>query len=165
MINNNIAIISAGFFGVKPSYYLSEQGYSIIGFFDDNKESIFTKVNGYKILRRVDDLFSLDNKQNIIHIFCAIGNNFIRAHYLSMTFKYVYHIINFIHKCVITNSKIIIGKGVYLLPGSVIMIFVKIDNYVILRIGTKSSIGKGSFLTTGATVDISILIGEKVFLG
>ncbi|MEE9361058.1 MAG: NeuD/PglB/VioB family sugar acetyltransferase [Cellulophaga sp.] len=165
----NTIILGAGSYGEVFLTYLLEQGFNVIGFYDDDPSRLGKKIHGVKVLGNFKDLFTVECKQNIHKIFCPIGNNIIREKYLKELFDFGYETPNLIHKSVILNKDVTIGNGVYLLPGVIIMPYTKISDYVIISVGSNIShhtvIKKGVFISTGVNVGANITINSKAFLG
>ena len=169
MQNKNAVILGAGSYGEVFLNYLKEQGFNIVGFYDDNKDNKGKLVHNTPILGTFKDLLTNEVKNKIDCIFCPIGDNKIRTKYLKKLYDFGYEIPNFIHESVIYDKDCIQGKGIYLLPGVIIMPHAKIKDYVIVSMGSKIAhhtlLEKGVFISTGVNVGANITINEKAFLG
>lgn len=162
-------ILGAGTYGEVFLTYLTESGFNIVGFFDDNQDNIGKAINGVTILGSFNDLLTKESLKEIDQVFCPIGNNDIRTSYLDQLKKYGYETPNYIHSSVILNNDVIIGNGVYLLPGVIVMPHTIIEDFTIVSMGSRIAhhtlLKKGVFVSTGVNVGANIIINEKAFLG
>ncbi|MCL5244795.1 NeuD/PglB/VioB family sugar acetyltransferase [Cellulophaga sp. 20_2_10] len=165
----NTVILGSGSYGEVFLNYLKEQGHNVIGFFDDNLNNSKKIIFGVPVIGTFNDLLTEKSKKNIDYIYCPIGDNEIRYKYLEKLMDYGYDIPNFIHKSVIFESESIKGKGIYLLPGVIIMPHTIIKSFVIISMGSKIAhhtiIEDGVFVSTGVNVGANITIKRKSFLG
>lgn len=165
----NTVILGSGSYGEVFLNYLKEQGHNIIGFYDDNLNNSKKIIHGVPVLGIFNDLLTEKSKNNIDHIFCPIGDNVIRYKYLKILTEFGYDIPNFVHKSVIIDPETIIGKGVYLLPGVIVMPHARIKDFVIISMGSKIAhhtvIEEGAFISTGVNVGANVLVERKAFLG
>ena len=168
-IMKKAVIFGAGTYAEVFLYYLQEAGFNIVGFFDDDISRKGDYYSGLPILGGFEDLKSDKFKSQIDQIFCPIGNNKIRVKYLSELFEEGYEIPNFFHKSVIYAKDLMFGKGVYLLPGVIIMPIVELEDFVIVSMGTKvahhTKLEKGVFVSSGVVVGASILVKKRAFIG
>lgn len=169
MANKNAVILGFGSYGKVFHTYLKEQGFNIIGFFDDNSKSLGRKVHGIEMLGHQEDLLTPEFRKKIDQVFCPIGDNKVRTRYLQELNDYGYETPNFIHDSVILNPDVVLGKGVYLLPGVIIMPHTAVEDFVIISMGSKiahhTKIKRGAFISTGVNVGANVIIKSKAFLG
>jgi sugar O-acyltransferase (sialic acid O-acetyltransferase NeuD family) len=165
----NAVILGGGTYGEVFLTYLTEQGFNIIGFIDDNKESLGKLIHGVPVLGNFQDLVKNNFSKKIHQVFCPIGDNIIRTKYLGILNREGFETPNFIHDTALINKDVQIGNGVYLLPGVMIMPHTKIEDYVIISMGSHVAhhtlIKRGSFISTGVNIGAGILIKRKAFLG
>ncbi|MBN1920416.1 MAG: sialic acid O-acetyltransferase, partial [Anaerolineae bacterium] len=62
-----------------------------------------------------------------------------------------------------------IGKGVYILPGSIVMPYADIRDFVMISMGVKlahhTTLHPGVFLSTGVNMGASIEVGTRAYVG
>ncbi|MDP5232008.1 MAG: NeuD/PglB/VioB family sugar acetyltransferase [Cellulophaga sp.] len=169
MDKKNAVILGGGTYGEVFLTYLLEQGFNIVGFFDDNKVREGEILHGVPVLGTFEDLLLNNDPKKINQVFCPIGDNKIRTKYLTILRNKGFEIPNFIHESVILSKDIIIGQGVYLLPGVIIMPHTTIKDFVIVSMGSRVAhhtiLDEGTFISTGVNVGASIHIAKKAFLG
>lgn len=164
-----IAILGAGTYGETLLTYLLEAGHEVLGFIDDHPDMEGAKVKGFPVLGKYEDLFNDDFKATIECIICSIGDNHVRVTYLSELVSQGYEAPNFVHDTVILTEDISMGKGIYILPGSIIMPHVILNDYCIISMGCKIAhhtvLHEGAFVSTGSNIGASIDIGGKTLMG
>ena len=165
----NCAIIGAGTYGEVYMAYLIEAGYNVTAFFDSNSSLWGQKVKGVLIY---DDEKLLENKEfedKIDALFCPIGNNVVRQKVLNYVSYLGYATPNFIHSSVVIHDTVKLGKGVYILPGSIVMPYTEIRDYSMISMGVNlahhSILDKGCFLSTGVNFGASIYAKENAYVG
>ncbi|MBQ0732906.1 NeuD/PglB/VioB family sugar acetyltransferase [Aquimarina celericrescens] len=165
----NLVIVGAGTYGETLLTYLTEAGHKVLGFVDDIPKLKGQKINGVSILGNYKDLFKDEYKRKIDHVICSIGNNKIRNAYLSELSVAGYNTPNFIHDSVLLTKDTILGKGVYILPGSVLMPHVVIHDFCIISTGCKVAhhtiLHQGVFISSGANVGAGIKVFENTLVG
>jgi sugar O-acyltransferase (sialic acid O-acetyltransferase NeuD family) len=160
-------ILGAGLYGeVYYSYLKNDSNYDIIGFLDDDtSKSILLDLPVFGKLRDFNIILDLGVK----HVFCPIGENAIRRELLSTAYHNNLEIPNFIHSGSHVSKDAFIGKGIYVLPGAVIMPYTTINDFCMISMGTKiahhTTLEEGSFVSTGANIGASIHVKENVFFG
>ncbi len=164
-----VVIAGAGTYGAVYHKYISEQGiHEVLGFADDDPTKIGTKICGLEVICETNNYKKL-KEIGIEGVFCPIGNNKIRYKILTGFSDNGFATPGFIHDSVIIPEDIIIEKGVYILPGSIIMPFVNIHDYVMISMGVKIAhhtiLRKASFISTGANIGANIDFGEYAFAG
>lgn len=164
-----IVIAGAGTYGmVYHHYILSQVKLEVIGFVDDDQAKIGSKLNGLKVLCGTRDFEKLKNL-GVEGVICPIGNNRIRQSILKDYEANGFQIPGFIHESVIIPGNVRLGKGVYILPGTIIMPFAEIDDYVMISMGVKvahhTRLREASFLSTGVNMGASIDFGVCAFAG
>ncbi|WP_196889215.1 NeuD/PglB/VioB family sugar acetyltransferase [Aureivirga sp. CE67] len=168
-INKKAIIIGAGTYGEVYATYLKEEGFDIIGFVDDNPTTHNKEINGILVLGDSDTLNNEEIKSKITNIFCSIGNNRIRVKMLEKAIELGYSTPNFIHSSVQLTNDIQIGKGVYILPNSIIMPHTVLEDFVMISMGSKIAhhciLKKGSFISTGVNFGANIVLKEMSFVG
>lgn len=162
-------IIGAGTYGEVYLSYLQEEGVEIIGFLDDNESLQGKLIRGIPVLGGTELLSSLRKTHEVEAVYCPIGNNKLRVHFLNKAKLLGYKIPNYIHPSVIISSEVSLGKGVYILLGSRIMPYTIIEDYVMISMGVNiahhSVLCKGAFLSTGVNFGASIHAKEYSYIG
>lgn len=142
-----------------------EGKYTIIGLIDSYKEK-GKKTFGYAILGTEKIIPQLLEEENLYGGILAIGDNYIRQELfykikeIQPDFKYI----NAIHPQAVIGAKVRIGEGIVIMPGVIVNIQSKIDDFCILN--TKSTLDheckmkKFSSLGPGANVGGNVGIGE-----
>ncbi len=117
-----------------------EDKYNIIGVIDSVHE-IGSKVFGYKVLGRQENIKELIDKYGIEGGVISIGDNWARYCVSSQIKKLVplFNFVNAIHPSVVIGENVDIGEGVVAMAGCII--------------NPKSKIGNFTFFATGAQVD------------
>ena len=165
----NAVILGGGTYGEVFLTYLTEQGFTILGFFDDNEDSWGKLIHGLPVLGGMEKLLKNNLTQPIHQVFCPIGDNHIRTKYLALLHEKGFETPNFIHSSVLINKDVTIGKGVYLLPGVIIMPHTIIKDFVIISMGSHVAhhtiLEDGVFISTGVNVGAGIHVQKKAFLG
>jgi sugar O-acyltransferase (sialic acid O-acetyltransferase NeuD family) len=159
-------IFGAGTYGQVYSKYLEEY-YEILGYIDDNNLLNGTTVGQYSVLGNINFLFNSISKD--VAVFVPIGNNTVRVNLLSKIASKGYEIPSFIHKTVIMDTTVELGKAIYILPSSNIMPFSKIQDYTMISMGVNIAhhvnIEKGCFFSQGVNIGASIYIKEYAYFG
>ncbi len=162
-------IAGAGTYGSVYQYYIAEQKkYHLVAYLDDDPGKIGQTIDGLPViggLRAFEQLHSM----GVEAIFCPIGNNKIRQEYLRECKKNGFVTPGFVHQSVIIPENTQIGEAVYILPGSIIMPFVEIHDYVMISMGVKVAhhtvLREASFLSTGVNMGAGIDFGVCAFAG
>ena len=128
-------IIGAGTYGEVYLAYLQEAGIEIVGFLDDDPRYLKQKVCGIPVLGGLDFLACLKDEYGVKAVYCPLGNNKLRVEILNRALSLGYEVPNFIHSTVDISPNVEIGKGVYILLGTHIMPYTKIENFVMISMG------------------------------
>lgn len=162
-------IIGAGTYGQVYLAYLREAGVEVIGFLDDNPEEKGKIYGGVEVLGDRNLLKTLSASHGVKSVYCPIGNNHVRVELLELAASLGYETPNYIHPSVIISPNVEIGKGVYILMGSMIMPYTRIDDYVMISMNVcvahHSVLHKGVFLSTGVNFGASIEAEEYAYCG
>jgi len=160
-------LIGAGTYGEVYFHYLKYDGnINIVGFLDDDEsKSTNLEVPIIAKMRELEKLSSL----NVSNVYCPLGDNKLRVELLKKALSIGLEVPNFLHSSSIIPNNCAMGKGVYVLPGSIIMPYVTIKNFCMISMGVKIAhhtvLDDGVFISTGANVGASIHINENAFLG
>lgn len=166
---NNSVIIGAGKQGQIFASYFKEAGINLIGFIDDNPSLQGTNVIGLPVLGTYLDLFKSDFKEKIRDIYCPIGNNAVRVHYLTTLKKEGYSIPSFIHHSVSIAPDVIMGEAIYMLVGNIIMPHTTIGSYLMVNMGSTIAhhvtIGEGVFMSSGVNLGAMVQVADLAYIG
>lgn len=159
-------IFGAGTYGQVYAKYLEEY-YEILGFIDDNDLLKEINLGKYSVLGNIKFLLNTISKD--VAVFVPIGNNFIRVNLLTKIELEGFEIPSFIHKSVLLDPSIELGKAVYILPSSNVMPFTKIQDYTMISMGVNIAhhvtVEKGCFFSQGVNIGASIYIKEFSYFG
>lgn len=178
-----IAIFGAGGHGKVAADVAISLGYKEILFFDDkDKSNDIKKIGSY--CGNISKINDIDNR---IPFFIAIGDNILREKYYLEIKKKSKKIVSLIHKNAIVSRHSNIGNCVIIMPGTVVNSSTKISLGCILNtsssldhdcylgkfthicpgvnIAGNVKIGKNSFIGTGTSIINNIVIGSNVFVG
>jgi sugar O-acyltransferase (sialic acid O-acetyltransferase NeuD family) len=178
-----IAIFGAGGHGKIAADVAISMGYKEILFFDDkNRSNNIKKFGTY-----CGDINKINEIDNKIPFFIAIGDNGLREKFYGLIKKNSKKIVTLIHKNSIVSKYSNIGKCVIIMPGAVVNSSTKLSLGCILNtsssldhdcsvnkfthicpgttIAGNVKIGKSSFIGAGTTIINNIVIGSNVFIG
>lgn len=160
-------IVGAGTYGKVYSEYLKDD-YEILGFADDDPRLKDQIINGIPVWGSVKESMKLAEKE--VCFFVPLGDNRIRNRILTELNGNGFETPNFIHPTANIHSSVELGtKAIYILQGTIIMPFAKINDYVMISSGTNIThhaiIRKGVFLSFGVNVGASLEIKEFSFIG
>lgn len=162
-------IIGAGKYGAVYLSYLKAAGIDIIGFLDDNPIEWNTLIDGVPVIGPISKLESLKSTHNVEAVYCPLGNNRLRAKFLSYAEELGYITPNYIHPSVNISPNVKIGKGVYILLGTNIMPDTTIEDYVMISMGVNVAhhnvLHMGTFLSTGCNFGASIVAHPFTYCG
>lgn len=162
-------IIGSGTYGQVYLTYLRESGVEVIGFLDDNPEEHGKNYDGTYVLGDRSLLMTLKESKGVDAVYCPIGNNRIRVELLELARSYGYLTPNYIHSSVIVSPNVVIGSGVYILMGSMIMPYTKIEDFTMISMNVcvahHSHLQKGVFLSTGVNFGASIVAEDYAYCG
>ena len=162
-------IIGAGTYGEVYLAYLQEANVDVIGFVDDDPKFIGKSVRGCPVLGGVDSLKTIKDQYQIEAVYCPLGNNNLRTKFLKMAQAIGYKTPNYIHPSVIISPHVEIGNGVYILLGSKIMPYTKIEDYVMISMNVNVAhhcvLQEGTFLSTGVNFGASITANCNSYVG
>jgi sugar O-acyltransferase (sialic acid O-acetyltransferase NeuD family) len=164
-----ILIAGCGTYGeVYLSYLRRCTDFEIVGFLDDDPEAIGKTVQGLRVLGTTEDL-ALYKEQGVEGIIAPIGNNKARVRILEQATAIGMSTPNFIHPTASVSKDAQIGKGVYILPESIVMPYADIRDFVMVSMGVHIAhhtiLHKGVFLSSGANMGAGIEVGECAYFG
>lgn len=162
-------IIGAGKYGEVYLSYLHEAGVDVVGFLDDDPKVADKKFGGLPVLGPISILPSLKVKFGITSVYCPLGNNKLRVKFLREAASLGYETPCYIHPSVIISPNVEIGKGVYILLGTQVMPYTKIEDFVMISmkvsIAHHNVLKTGTFLSTGCNFGASIVAEENSYCG
>ncbi len=185
-----IIIIGTGGFGREVLWTINDcnknnKVFQVLGFLDDDKSLVNTKVENLPILGTVDWIFS-NSESNIFYVI-AIGDCKIRESIVKKLKNENIRFQTIIHPSVIKSESVEIGEGSIIQAGCILTVNIKIGKHVHINIKSTVGhdciikdfvtlnpgvhvngdilIGKGSFVGSGAIMKDEIKIGEKSTIG
>jgi len=158
-------IIGAGTYGQVYAEYLKAT-YDILGYIDDDEKLIGYKFNGIEVLGNRNFLFQNTNKD--VAVFVPIGNNDVRIELLQKLNDLGFYTPSFTHPRSYVHDSVKMGKAIYILPGTNIMPYTVLGDYVMVSMGVNiahhNTIENGCFFSQGSNVGASIHIQTKAYM-
>ncbi|MDI5950733.1 NeuD/PglB/VioB family sugar acetyltransferase [Flavobacterium yafengii] len=137
----------------------------IIGFLDDNLNALDSYETDFRILGKVD-LDLVKNSQSVIF---AISNVETKKNLLEKAINSNVQISNYIHESTFIGERTSFGKGLVMLPYSILSCDSIIGDLVFINNGSQigHDVHIGDFTSIMANVDIGggAIIGKNVFIG
>lgn len=162
-------IIGAGKYGEVYLSYLRESGVNVVGFLDDDPKVADSQFGGLPVLGPISILSTLKEKYGITSVYCPLGNNKLRVKFLRQATSLGYDTPCYIHPSVIISPNVEIGKGVYILLGTQVMPYTKIEDFVMISMNVSIAhhniLRTGTFLSTGCNFGASIVAEENSYCG
>lgn len=157
-------IIGAGTYGQVYAAYLRES-YEIVAFYDDDLSLKGKLIEEIPVLGTVSDALQAKG----VAVFIPIGNNPVRLRLMEMFLKEGFDLPSFIHPDTIIHNSVVLGKAVYVLPGTHIMPLTSIGDFSMISMGVNiahhSIIEKGCFFSQGSNIGASMHIKELAYVG
>lgn len=159
-------IIGAGKYGEVYASFLRHQGINLIGFLDDDPTKQNKIIVGLPVLGKISDL----HKIKADAVYCPIGDNNVRVKVLNQARKLGFRTPNFIHPDAKISNDVQIGEnGVYILGNTFIMPYVKIEDDVMISIGSNilhhTTLCKGTFVSNGVNLGASLETKQFAYIG
>jgi sugar O-acyltransferase (sialic acid O-acetyltransferase NeuD family) len=164
-----LAIIGAGELGKLIAHHaVNDSGYELAGYYDDFVTN--ETFNGSPVLGKCDKIFS-DHKQGIFdELMIGIGydhmkprSNYFEKFYPAIPFA------NIIHSSAYIDPSCSLGKGIFILPGTVLDFEVIIGNNVLINTGGiiahHSKVLNHTFIAPAVQVAGLVTIHECCFIG
>lgn len=162
-------IIGAGKYGEVYLSFLKESGINVVGFLDDDPKVADSQFGGLPVLGPISILSTLKEKYGITSVYCPLGNNKLRVKFLQQATSLGYDTPCYIHPSVIISPNVEIGKGVYILLGTQVMPYTKIEDFVMISMNVSIAhhniLRTGTFLSTGCNFGASIVAEENSYCG
>jgi len=154
-------IIGAGTYGEVYLAYLRESGIEVIGFADDDPVYENKEIRGVPVLGAIRDLQSIKDGYEIEAVYCPIGSNKLRVHFLDFARSLGLKTPSYIHPSVcIAPDVSIADEGVYILQNTQIMPYVTIEKDVMISFG--ANIAHHSYLEQGTFGSNGVNLGANV---
>ena len=165
--NKKAILIGGGTYGQVYAQYLKEdQGYQILGYYDDQDKKI--NYEWFGALALLDQAPKAESGVTIDY-FCPIGNNKVRQEVLTRLLSLGHSTPSYIHSSVSIGETVNIGRAVYILPGCNLMPFVEVGDYCMMSMGVNIShhtvLKSASFLAAGTNIGASLTIESRCFVG
>lgn len=163
-------IIGAGTYSEVYLAFLQEAGIEIVGFLDDDEKYEGKFVQGKPVLGTIEILPSLKDKFGVEAVYCPIGSNKSRVHFLELARSLGYQTPNFIHHTAIIGPHVTIAdEGVYILQATQIMPFVTIEKDVMISAGSNvihhCHLSQGTFISNGVNFGAFVVAEKYAYIG
>lgn len=163
-------IIGAGTYSEVYLAFLQEAGIDIVGFLDDDEKYKGQEVQGIPVLGTTETLPSLKEEYGVEAVYCPIGSNKTRVHFLELARELGYKTPNFIHPTVIIGPNVSIAdEGVYILQATQIMPFVTIEKDVMISAGSNiihhCHLSQGTFISNGVNFGAFVVAEKYAYIG
>jgi len=165
-----LAIIGSGDLGQLIAHHAHhDHQFEVVGFFDDFIK-LGSTVKGIQVLGAISDIETCFNENVFDVIICGIGYKHLT--FRENIFKKLYDKIEFanlIHSSCNIDASSKLGKGIFMLPGSVLDTNVVIEDNVVVNISCAvahdSKIGAHSFLSPRVAIAGFVTIGRRCNIG
>lgn len=163
-------IIGAGTYSEVYLAFLQEAGIEIAGFLDDDEKYEGKYVQGIPVWGTTELLPSLKEKFGVEAVYCPIGSNKTRVHFLELARSLGYQTPNFIHHTAIIGPQVTIAdEGVYILQATQIMPFVTIEKDVMISAGSNvihhCYLSQGTFISNGVNFGAFVVAEKYAYIG
>ena len=165
-----LAIIGSGDLGQLIAYHaVTDKQFEVVGFFDDYAVEN-TTINKVKVLGTIADIETL-YKQNVFDvIICGIGYKHLE--FREKLFHDLQHKIEFanlIHSSCYIDASCNLGKGIFMLPSSVLDFNVTIADNVVINVASAiahdSKIGSHTFISPRVAIAGFVIVGKRCNIG
>ena len=163
-------IIGAGTYSEVYLAFLQEAGTEVVGFLDDDEKYSGKEVMGIPVFGTTAMLPELKGKYGVEAVYCPIGSNKTRVHFLELARSLGYKTPNFIHRTVVIGPNVTIAdEGVYILQATQIMPFVSIEKDVMISAGSNiihhCHLSQGTFISNGVNFGAFVLAEKYAYIG
>ena len=163
-------IIGAGTYSEVYLAFLQEAGNEVVGFLDDDEKYSGKEVMGIPVFGTTAMLPELKEKYGVEAVYCPIGSNKTRVHFLELARSLGYKTPNFIHRTVVIGPNVTIAdEGVYILQATQIMPFVSIEKDVMISAGSNiihhCHLSQGTFISNGVNFGAFVLAEKYAYIG
>lgn len=165
-----IAIIGAritGQAGVVLDLLSQIGGYEVVGFLDSTPELLGKKVAGIKVLGSPDDLSSIKDKFDAVHI--AIGDNVARLKIARSVIEHGLTLETLVHPGAYVASDTLLGAGTYVGASSIVNTGARLGIACLINSGAivehDNKIGDGVHFGPGSCSTGRVEVGECTFIG
>lgn len=163
-------IIGAGTYSEVYLAFLQEAGTDVVGFLDDDEKYSGKDVMGIPVFGTTAMLPELKGKYGVEAVYCPIGSNKTRVHFLELARSLGYKTPNFIHRTVVIGPNVTIAEeGVYILQATQIMPFVLIEKDVMISAGSNiihhCHLSQGTFISNGVNFGAFVLAEKYAYIG
>ena len=163
-------IIGAGTYSEVYLAFLQEAGNEVVGFLDDDEKYSGKEVMGIPVFGTTAMLPELKGKYGVEAVYCPIGSNKTRVHFLELARSLGYKTPNFIHRTVVIGPNVTIAdEGVYILQATQIMPFVSIEKDVMISAGSNiihhCHLSQGTFISNGVNFGAFVLAEKYAYIG
>ena len=160
-----IIIYGTGQIGSVVCEILKDLGHKVVGYIDDNNLLHSKKINGIDILKKS----SLLSKKNYDKVCLGVGTIDARKKIFNWLDSKKIPLLSVIHPSVIISPNAFIGKGVTILPNSVVYGNTKINSGSFIgpsvTVSHNSYVGKFCLLSVGSIIGARVILKDEVFVG
>ncbi|WCO02520.1 acetyltransferase [Psychroserpens ponticola] len=165
-----LAIIGSGDLGQLIAYHaMHDKQFEVVGFFDDFAETN-SFVNTIQVLGKISDIETEYNQGAFDVIICGIGYNHLS--FREKLYNDLHNKVEFatiIHSSCYVDASCRIGKGVFMLPGSVLDLNTVIDDNVVINVSCTiahdSKVGAHTFISPSVAIAGFVSIGIRCNIG
>ena len=170
MNTERIAIIGSGDFGKSIAHYAINNGYNVVGFYDDFQKA--DNVDGISVLGRLDSIVDDYNKGIFDALVCAVG--YKHFGFRESVFNKFHREVGIPFATIIDSSCHIdstatIGQGVVIFPTAMVDKGCVIEDNVLLNVGVTiahdSHIKEHSFLSPRVAIAGFSTVGKRCMIG
>lgn len=161
-------IVGSGTYGQVYARYLADL-YDEIVFSDNDASSHNTEVYGNKVVG-CDDYVLQNLDPTMYDAYVPLGNVKVRRFVINQFREKGFNLPNYIHPSVKIDKSIELGgQAIYILENTTLMPYVKIENEVMISVGTiishHTTIKSGVFISFGVNVGASLVLQQNSYLG
>ncbi|MCD6310214.1 MAG: acetyltransferase [Candidatus Eremiobacteraeota bacterium] len=144
-----VIILGAGMHAKVVADVVTQAGYCVRSFLDDNKELHGTRLMGIPILGSTELLGELHLDPNLSAV-VGIGDNFIREKFYRKLVEFDFPIITPVHPRAVVDSRALLGQGTVVMPQ--------------VAINVDTIIGVNCIVNTSCSIDHDCHIGAHVHI-
>lgn len=166
MISNDVYLIGAGGHSKQVTDILVENGYTIVGIFDDCKKGFsYLRIPILGTIKDIEDY----SKRNELQFFCTIGDNNDRARIVGLLSHLNLKWINCVSKHAYLSPTVTIGSGNYIGVHTRILSDTHLGSHNIINDGATlthdNSIGNYNHIAPAASLGGGVGIGDYNLIG
>ena len=165
-MNKQVVIIGAGGHAKVIADIIIKSGDIVYGFLDDNINKGTYIIDKYKILGKLEDCISMQEKDSKLYFIIAIGNNHTRK---TIAEKYNLNYYTAIHPTAVIGLDVKLGKGTTVMANTCVNSSTKIGKHCIINTGAiiehDNVIENHVHVSPNATLCGTVKVGECTHIG